>query len=109
MGYRLRGPILELKENMDLVSSAVSFGTLQLLPGSELIALMADHQTTGGYPRVGHIISAHLPKFAQLRPGDSVRFSQVGLDQAEEMLFAQAREMKIIQRSCADHLKGMLC
>ena len=65
MGYKLAGPELEMNTTEQLVSSAVSFGTVQLLPNGQLIILMADHQTTGGYPRVAHIISAHLPILAQ--------------------------------------------
>jgi antagonist of KipI len=109
MGYRLKGDFILEQEMPELVSTAVSFGTLQLLPGSELIVLMADHQTTGGYPRVGHVISAHLPKLAQLRPGASVHFNLVELQEAEKLLCAQNQELRVLQRSCADRLKEMIC
>ncbi|MCU0237873.1 MAG: biotin-dependent carboxyltransferase family protein, partial [Pyrinomonadaceae bacterium] len=52
MGYRLQGESLYLLDEISLVSSAVNFGTIQLLPDGQLIILMADHQTTGGYPRI---------------------------------------------------------
>ena len=58
----------------ELISSPVSFGTVQLLPDGQLIILMADHQTTGGYPRVGHVITAHLSQLAQMRPGEKINF-----------------------------------
>jgi antagonist of KipI len=61
MGYRLLGTPLALQQQASLLSSAVSHGTLQLLPDGQLIALMADHQTTGGYPRIAHVITAHQP------------------------------------------------
>ena len=67
MGYRLQGETLIVKEQKQLVSSAVSSGTLQLLPNGQLIVLMADHQTTGGYPRIGHVITTHLPRLAQMK------------------------------------------
>ncbi len=104
MGYLLRGDLLYLQEKKEMVSCAVDFGTMQLLPNGQLVVLMADHQTMGGYPRVGHVISAHLPKLAQLNPGNPVRFKPVGIETAEELLFAQRKELKLLQRACTDHL-----
>jgi antagonist of KipI len=109
MGYRLRGAALELIEKTELVSSAVCFGTLQLLPGSELVLLMADHQTTGGYPRIGHVVSAHLPKLAQLRPSDCIQFHMVDQETAEGLVFSRQQELNVVRRSCLDHLKDMVC
>ena len=104
MGSLLNGPSLQLQQPMELVSSGVDFGTIQLLVGGQLIILMADHQTTGGYPRIGNIISAHLPKLAQLHAGSSIRFSITDIRTAEQMLFSQIRDRYILQRSCHDHL-----
>jgi antagonist of KipI len=109
MGYRLRGPQLQFKNKTELVSTGVSFGTIQMLPDGELIILMADHQTTGGYPRLGHVITAHLPKLAQLRPSDCVQFTKVSIEKAEELLFAQQKELSILQTACADHLNELAC
>ena len=58
MGYRLLGDPLSVTTNEELISSAVSFGTLQLLPDGQLIVLIDDHQTTCVYPRVAHVISS---------------------------------------------------
>ncbi len=85
MGYRLTGEPLHLIEFIELLSSAVSFGTIQLLPNNELIVLMADHQTTGGYPRIGNVISADLPLLAQVRAGDEVSIGQISAGEAEEL------------------------
>ena len=68
MGYHLKG-YTWLSMNTKITFFRRSFGTMQLLPNGQMIVLMADHQTTGGYPRIGHIISANLQKLAQLRPG----------------------------------------
>ena len=92
-----------------MVSAGVSFGTIQLLPGGELIVLMADHQTTGGYPRLGHVITAHLPKLAQLRPSDCIKFNQVNIEKAEALLFAQQKELTILQTACFEHLNALVC
>lgn len=104
MGYLLDGHSLQLRHSYEMISSGVDFGTIQLLPNGQLMALMADHQTTGGYPRMGNIIGVHLHKFAQLQPGAEVRFTIVNMLTAEQLLFSQLRDLRIIQRSCRDHL-----
>jgi antagonist of KipI len=104
MGYHLEGNLLELTEPKEMVSAAVSFGTIQLLPSGRLVILMADHQTTGGYPRVGHVISAHLPKLAQLNPGETIGFKQVEVETAEELLISQQQELRVMARACEDRL-----
>jgi antagonist of KipI len=109
MGYQLKGPALELSTAQELLSSAVSFGNMQLLPNGQLIVLMADHQTTGGYPRIGHVISAHLPKLAQLRPGDSFRFKRTDVKTAERLYCLQQQELKILARACSCNLNKMIC
>ena len=109
MGYTIKGSRLDLKNNTELVSTGVDFGTLQLLPGGELIILMADHQTTGGYPRIGHVISAHLPKLAQLRPSDCIKFTLTDIEHAEELLLAQAKEIQILQHACKERLNEQVC
>ncbi|GGA83059.1 biotin-dependent carboxyltransferase family protein [Puia dinghuensis] len=109
MGYQLKGAPLALERPVELVTSAVSFGTVQLLPNGQLIVLMADHQTTGGYPRIAHVITAHLPKLAQLRPSDTIQFTLMDLEAAEQLLIARQKELHILQRSCLDHLNEMVC
>ena len=91
MGYRLTGPVLSMPTVPQLRSEAVVPGTLQLSPDGRLLMLMADCAPTGGYPRVGHVITADLPVAGQLRPGDRVRFRMVSLDQADRALVAQER------------------
>jgi antagonist of KipI len=109
MGYRLKGPKLRFEHKTELVSTGVSFGTIQLLPDGELIILMADHQTTGGYPRLGHVITTHLPKLAQLRPSDCIQFKKTSIDKAEALFFAQQKELAILQTACFDHLNTLVC
>lgn len=88
MGIFLLHETLQFKRTEQLLSSAVTFGTIQALPSGKLCVLMADHQTTGGYPRVGHIISSHLPRFAQLSPGEKFSLKKVSVEEAEKMLFS---------------------
>lgn len=108
MAIRLQGEPLNCSCREQMVSSAVSMGTMQLMPGGEVVVLMADHQTTGGYPRIGNIISAHLPKLAQAGPGDYVHMLQVEQGTAEQLLFSQAEELKVLQLGCQFKLETVL-
>jgi antagonist of KipI len=90
-----------LRERVEMVSAPVDCGTIQLLPGGQLIILMADHQTTGGYPRIASVISADLPKLAQSPIADTLRFELTDLDTAEEALFSMYRELDSIKNNCA--------
>ena len=74
MGYRLRGPALDLVQTGPLLSSATPIGSVQVPPSGQPILLMADRQTTGGYPRIATVISADLAVAGQLAPGDWIRF-----------------------------------
>ena len=108
MGYRLLSKVMHLRNNTPLLSSAVTVGTIQLLPDGQLIVLMADHQTTGGYPRIGHVITAHLPKLAQLPPGSEIRFDILDLEQAEALYFQQQSVLYSLQHDCAVRMKKFL-
>ncbi len=108
MGYRLAGPKLEVKVEEQSISSAVSFGTVQLLPHGQLIVLMADHQTTGGYPRVAHIISAHLPILAQKKPNDVLQFLMTDLATAEEKMIKQKKYLAEIQMGCKFRMEELV-
>ncbi|MBP7416779.1 MAG: biotin-dependent carboxyltransferase family protein [Pyrinomonadaceae bacterium] len=100
MGFRLKGEPVELAEPFELLSSAASFGTFQLLPDGQLIVLMADHQTSGGYPRVGHVITRDLPLIAQLGPGDKVAFHLIEISEAEALAEEFERELNFYRIGC---------
>jgi antagonist of KipI len=105
MGYRLNNIPLHSITNEEVVSSAVSFGTIQLLPDGGLIVLMADHQTTGGYPRVAHVISAHHSKLAQMKAGDKIQFRLTDQQTAEELLIKQQQHLLQLQNACTFRLE----
>ncbi|MEO7983065.1 MAG: biotin-dependent carboxyltransferase family protein [Bacteroidota bacterium] len=105
MGYRLNNIPLRAGTTEEVVSSAVSFGTIQLLPDGGLIVLMADHQTTGGYPRVGHVITAHHSKLAQLKAGDKIQFRLTEQHTAEELLMKQHQHLLQLQNACTFRLQ----
>ena len=74
IGYRLEGPRLEHAGRADMLSDATPVGSIQVPASGQPILLMADRQTTGGYPKIGVVISADLPLAGQLAPGDWVEF-----------------------------------
>jgi antagonist of KipI len=86
MAVRLEGATLERLDSGDLISEAVTPGTIQVPPNGKPILLLGDCQTIGGYPKIAHVITVDLPVAAQLWPGEAVRFHQVLLADAQEFL-----------------------
>lgn len=85
MGLRLSSKVSWPSDGKELVSAPVVPGTLQLPAGGQPILLGVDAQTIGGYPRLGHVITADLDRLGQLRPGDSLRFTLTDLETAENL------------------------
>jgi antagonist of KipI len=85
MGFRLAGPGLARAEAAEILSEPACLGTVQVPANGTPIALMADHQTTGGYPKIAEIAAADAPRLAQLAPGGSVQFAKCTLEQAREL------------------------
>jgi KipI family sensor histidine kinase inhibitor len=98
MGYRLQGPALARHEPADILSQGLPLGGVQVPGDGQPIILLADHQTTGGYPLIATVIRADLPLLAQLAPGDSVRFRAVAVD--------EARAAYVQQLAALDRISG---
>lgn len=81
MGLRLETPGVRI-DAREILTTPVTAGAIQVTPSGELIALLVDHPTTGGYPVIGTVITADLPLLAQARPGDTMRFRPVDLAEA---------------------------
>lgn len=79
MGVRLEDPegVFENLRQLSLVSDAIVVGDIQILGDGIPVALMRDHQPTGGYPRIATIVTPDFDRFAQMRPGSKVRFQPV--------------------------------
>ena len=80
MGVRLTGPLLPPDAPLDMPSEPVARGSVQVAGDGVATVLLADHQTTGGYPKLATVLDADLDRFAQLRPGDAFRFRLVTAD-----------------------------
>ena len=89
MGIRLEGKPIVPKNTSDIISDGTAFGAVQVPSGGQPIILMADRQTTGGYAKIATVITADLPRAAQMRPGNTVRFMPVSVEQAQEILAAE--------------------
>lgn len=83
MGYRLAGPALSHPRGYNIVSDGIVAGSVQVPGAGRPIVMMADHQTTGGYPKIATVISCDLRLIAQRRPGDVLRFRAVSVEEAE--------------------------
>jgi antagonist of KipI len=99
MGFRMKSEPLEVEQKIELVSSAVDFGTIQLLPDGQIIILMADHQTSGGYPRIGNVISVDLPVLAQCGANDIISLKAISIEEAEELIISQEKEIQKLKAS----------
>jgi len=94
MGYRLDGPKIAHADGFNIVSDGIVTGSVQV-PGTGVpIVLLADRQTTGGYPKIATIVRADLGRFAQMRPGEKVRFSAVSLQNAVALARSDARRLE---------------
>jgi antagonist of KipI len=82
MGFRLEGASVPARDSLEWVSDATAAGTIQVPADQRPILLMADCQTTGGYPKVASVITADMGQAGQLAPGDRIRFSPIGVGEA---------------------------
>jgi biotin-dependent carboxylase-like uncharacterized protein len=107
MGMRLEGPALEHCKSYNIVSDGIAPGSIQV-PGNGLpIVLLADRQTTGGYPKIATVIAADLPALGRLAPGAKVAFEAVSIETAEAahrqytvMLAALPRRVVAVRAAC---------
>ncbi|UYQ95318.1 biotin-dependent carboxyltransferase family protein [Chitinophaga horti] len=108
MGYRLEGLALKHYRAGELLSSGVTRGAIQLMPDGQMIILTADHQTTGGYPRIAHVIAADLPSLAQHRPMQAVRFTLVSVNDAVQLHHDQLQRLQLLGNACTLQLEKWL-
>ena len=99
MGYRLEGTTpLSLIEQFELLSEGVTYGTIQVPSNGHPIILMVDRQTTGGYPKIGQVVSADLSSLAQLQPTATILFQKVSLEEAQIEFLKNERLLGDIKR-----------
>src|SRR5262245_34171543 len=103
MGARLEGPELKRVDESDLISEAVAPGTIQVPPSGKPILLLGDCQTIGGYPKIAQVITVDLGVAAQLRAGDRIRFSEISLADAHQLLIERERQLELFRVGLSLH------
>lgn len=93
MGCQLEGEKLSLINKSELLSEGVTYGTIQVPTNGLPIILMAERQTTGGYPKIGQVVTVDLPRLAQMQPGNTIKFETISIDEAEKLLLQQERDI----------------
>lgn len=104
MGLRLQGPTLVRHSGVELRSATVAPGTIQVPADGQPIVLMADAQTIGGYPQIAHVATVDLPVVAQVRPGDTLEFLEIALDEAHELALAREHALAMLRHGLAGKL-----
>jgi biotin-dependent carboxylase-like uncharacterized protein len=94
MGARMDGEKLTAINGTDIVSDGIAFGSIQVSNSGQPIVLLADRQTTGGYAKIGTVISRDLPLLAQATPGAKVHFEKVSVEEAQRIYREGAEEQK---------------
>src|SRR5438445_13797394 len=103
MGVRFDGSEMKREDKTDLISEAVGPGTIQIPPSGKPILLLGDCQTVGGYPKIAHVITVDLSIAAQLRAGDEVRFREVTLADAYQLLINREQNLEQFRRGLQPH------
>lgn len=96
-GAKLDGPKLARKNDREMTSQPVAPGSIQVPPYGVPIVLLSEAQTIGGYPQIGHVISADLPKLARALPGTNIRFLTVDLETARTAWQQHQKELSLLE------------
>ena len=106
MGYWLEGPKLAHAAGFDIVSDGIPLGAIQVPGSGQPVILMADHQATGGYPKLGTLTRADAGRFAQHRPGERVRFTPCTVEAAHHALRDVYSTLDETSVSASDEILG---
>lgn len=109
MGYRLEGTKIEHVAASDIISDAISFGSVQVPGSGQPIIMMADRQTTGGYAKIAAVITADLYRLAQLKPGDSIAFRRVEVEEAQRRLRRYREHLDDVRAQIYAQWRGVKC
>ena len=108
MAILLQGDPVVMQENREMMSAPVTFGTIQRLPDGTMTILAADHQTTGGYPRVAQVITADLSRLVQHVANTTIRFALTTPEEAERLDGEQGRLISRWQPVFSQQLRNAL-
>lgn len=101
VGYRLKGPEIEHKTGPDIITDATPPGSIQI-PGDGMpIVLLTDAQTTGGYAKIGVVISPDQDCLAQAKPGDRVKFERINIVKSQKLYYEIETKFQKIKREAS--------
>lgn len=98
MGCRLDGPALAFKSGADIISDATALGSVQVPASGKPIILLCDRQTVGGYTKIATVISVDIPRIAQCKMGDKVRFESICVRAAQRLYRKEQKQYEKWQR-----------
>jgi biotin-dependent carboxylase-like uncharacterized protein len=93
MGIKLDGAEIESKNGSDIISDGIPFGGIQIPASGKPIVMAADRQTVGGYAKIATVISSDMAKLAQLKAGDTVRFKEISVADAQDVYLKEMKEI----------------
>ncbi|MPQ32311.1 biotin-dependent carboxyltransferase [Clostridium estertheticum] len=99
MGYRLSGPKISHITSADIISDGITMGSVQIPGDGTPIIMMADRQTTGGYTKIATIITPDINIVGQLKPGDSIRFKLISIEEAHIIYRKYMKDFDFIRES----------
>lgn len=108
MGCRLDGPFIGYEYSTDIISDGIAFGSVQVPSHGKPIILLADRQTTGGYAKIATVISVDIPKLVQLKTDNKIRFQIISVEEAQQLLLDEAKEMKRFSKQIHQNCKEVL-
>ena len=108
MGCRLEGPFIAYKTTADIISDGIAFGSVQVPSHGKPIVLLSDRQTTGGYAKIATVISVDIPKLAQCKTDNKVRFQAVTVEEAQQLLLDEVAEINELRRQIYQPCKEVL-
>ena len=96
MGCRIEREPVEHAGDGNINTDGISMGSVQVPLNGQPIIMLADRQSTGGYPKIGTVITVDFTKIAQARPGQKIRFVEVSLDLAQDLYIRELNDMKAL-------------
>ena len=108
MGCRLEGPFIARKENTDMISEGIAFGSIQVPAHGKPIILLADRQTTGGYPKIATVASVDIPKVVQRKTDHKLTFKAVSVEEAQALYLEALEELNEMRKKIHSPCKEVL-
>ncbi|CUX19550.1 5-oxoprolinase subunit C family protein [Clostridium sp. C105KSO13] len=96
MGCRIEREPIEHRGDGNIITDGISLGSIQVPTNGKPIIMLADRQSTGGYAKIGTVITVDLPRIAQSQPGQKIRFIEVSLELAQSLYIRELNQMKVL-------------